>query len=207
MHGEAPGNCAVECRPPDIVVNLQPTISWRGDRASLFLLEPRHVAEPYVKWLRDPNVIQYLESRFEVHDLSSTIAYVTRMRADPDVLMLGVHSLDLDRHVGNIKLGPINRRHGLGEIGLMIGERDAWGRGIATDAVNVLAQIAAHQLSIRKLTASCYASNVASERVFSKAGFAVEARLKDYYLLDDRPEDLVLMARYVDSASARGALR
>ncbi len=157
---------------------------------------PAHVTNEYVGWLRDPEVNRYLESRFTPHDFASTTAFVAKMRADANTLMLGIRSLELDRHVGNIKLGPIDRNHGLGEIGLMIGDRGAWGRGIASDAITVVCEIAARQLGLRKLTAGCYASNVGSARAFEKAGFHVEALRRDHFLLDGRSEDLLLMAKH-----------
>ena len=177
-------------------MDLAPAFSWRTERMELFLLEPGHVTNEYVGWLRDPEVSRYLESRFGLHDFASTTAFVAKMRADANTLMLGIRSIELDRHVGNIKLGPIDRNHGLGEIGLMIGDRSAWGRGIATDAITVVCEIGARQVGLRKLTAGCYASNVGSARAFEKAGFQVEALRRDHFLLDGRPEDLLLMAKH-----------
>ncbi len=181
-------------------MDLTPAFPWRTERVELFLLEPRHVTDEYVGWLKDPAVNRYLESRFVPHDTASTLAYVARMHADANALMLGIRSIALDRHVGNIKLGPIDRNHGLGEIGLMIGDRSAWGRGIASDAIAVVCEIAARQLELRKLTAGSYASNVGSAKAFEKAGFRVEAIRKDHFLLDGRGEDLLLMARHDDGS-------
>ena len=40
-----------------------------------------------------------------------------------------------DKHIGNIKLGPINWIHRYGDISLLIGDKDYWGKGIATEAI------------------------------------------------------------------------
>ncbi len=79
----------------------------------------------------------------------------------------------------------------------MIGDREAWGRGIGSEAIRVMVDIARDELGLRKLTAGCYASNVGSSRAFEKAGFHVEGRRAGHFLLDGRPEDLVLMARFI----------
>ncbi|HEY7639575.1 MAG TPA: GNAT family N-acetyltransferase [Steroidobacteraceae bacterium] len=177
-------------------MQLQPTFPWRTQRVELFLLEPGHVSSAYVGWLSDPEVNRFLESRFATHDLASTQRYVASMLGDANTLFLGIRSPQLQRHVGNIKLGPIDRHHGLGEIGIMIGERAAWGRGIASDSIAVLCRIAFEQLGLRKLTAGCYRSNVGSARAFARAGFAHEATRPAHYLLEGRAEDLILMARH-----------
>lgn len=187
-------------------MQLQPTFPWRTERVELFVLEPAHVSEAYVGWLADPQVNRYLESRFQQHDRASTVSYVEQMLLSPQVLMLGIRSLELGRHVGNIKIGPIDRRHGLGEIGIMLGDRAAWGRGVASDAIAVLARIAFAQLGLRKLTAGCYQSNAASARAFCKAGFHHEATRPRHMLLDGHPEDLILLARHDElTQSQKGA--
>lgn len=160
---------------------------------SLFVLEPRHVTEDYVSWLNTSEINQYLESRFIRHTVESVRNFVATTLASPDNLFLGIRSHLLDRHVGNIKLGPIDRNHRTGDIGILIGDRDAWGKGVATSAIGMISQIAKNQLNLRKLTAGCYASNMGSQRAFEKAGFLVEGTRPAQFLLDGKPEALVLM--------------
>jgi ribosomal-protein-alanine N-acetyltransferase len=178
-------------------MRLTPTERWSAGDAELFQLEPAHATEAYVGWLADPAVNRFLESRFAPQGLDSVKAFVGSMLANDQVLFLGIRSRGLERHVGNVKL-MIDRHHGLGEIGIMIGDREAWGRGLATGALTSLAAIAREELGLRKLTAGCYASNTASARAFQKAGFHIEGARPRHFLLEGRPEDFVLMARFLD---------
>jgi RimJ/RimL family protein N-acetyltransferase len=181
-------------------MDLAPTPSWTRDGVSLFLLDESHVGEAYVDWLNDPRVNRYLESRFTTHTVASTCEFVRHCRDSQTTLMLGIRSQGLgNRHVGNIKIGPIDRRHGLGEVGILIGEPAAWGRGIGRTAIVAVCDIARHQLGLRKLTAGCYAGNLGSQRAFLGAGFTVEGRRPDHFLLDGQTEDLVLMARWLSA--------
>jgi len=173
-------------------MRLEPTFRWSDEIAALFTLTPEHVTDAYVGWMADPEVNRYLESRFAVHRREDIEAYVAARLAGED-LLLGIHSRALDRHVGNIKLGPIDRHHGLGEIGIMIGDRDAWGKGIATAAIRRISAIAFEELGLRKLSAGCYASNVGSRKAFEAAGFAVEAIRPAHVLVDGQPVDAVLL--------------
>lgn len=177
-------------------MRAQPTSRWRTDAVELFLLLPEHVGPAYVGWLNDPGVNRYLESRFMAHDEAGTRDFVAAQLASGHSLFLGIRSAPLGgRHVGNIKLGPIDARHGVGEVGILVGDRGAWGRGIATAAIGLLAGIAREELGLRKLSAGCYASNEGSARAFVKAGFVVEGRRPAHFLLEGRPEDLVLLGR------------
>lgn len=177
-------------------MQIAPTARWISDDVELFLLTPELVSDAYVAWLGDPEINRYLESRFATHDRASTQAFVASIAASSKDLMFGIRSRSLGRHVGNIKLGPIDRHHGTGEIGLMIGDRNAWGRGIASTAIKQICEIAFAELGLRRVTAGCYASNGGSQRAFERAGFTVEGIRKGHFLLDGMPEDLVLMGRF-----------
>jgi ribosomal-protein-alanine N-acetyltransferase len=178
-------------------MHLIPSDRWRTPAIECFLLVPDLVTQAYVDWLNDPEINRFLESRFAVQDIAGVRGFVATQLADPKTLFLGIRSAALGRHVGNIKLGPIDPHHGLGEIGIMIGDRGAWGQGIGTDAIRVVAGIAQYELGLRKLTAGCYGSNAGSARAFLKAGFGIEGTRPAHFLLNGRPEDLTLMARHL----------
>lgn len=179
-------------------MKLDSTTRWRSTSVELFLLRVEDVSEDYVGWLNDPEVNRYLESRFVHHTVESTRSFVASCLEHKSTLMLGIRSVSQDmRHVGNIKIGPIDTNHGLGEIGILVGERSAWGKGIATEAIRLIADIAQHELCIRKLSAGCYGSNVGSEKAFVKAGFVVEGRRVNHFVSGDQFEDLVLMGRHL----------
>lgn len=167
----------------------------RDAPVELFLLAPRHVGDAYVSWLNAPEVNRFLESRFGEHSLESTRAYVATMLDSPQYLFLGIRLRASGRHVGNIKLGPVDRQHATADVGILVGDQAAWGKGVATSAIVQACAIARDCLQLRKLTAGCYASNVGSSRAFEKAGFTIEGTRPQQFLLDGRPEDGVLMGR------------
>jgi RimJ/RimL family protein N-acetyltransferase len=176
-------------------MKIEPQPAWKTQRIELFLLEPEHVTPAYVDWLNDPGINRYLESRFVTHSLESTRQFVSGALASPNTLFLGFRSAELNfAHVGNIKI-EINRHHGLGEVGIMIGVRDAHGRGIATAAIALIVELARDQLGLRKLTAGCYESNKGSERAFLKAGFELEGMRPAHFMIEGRVEALLLLGR------------
>lgn len=177
---------------------------WSDDVVELFVLTPDSVSDAYVGWLNDPEIGRYLESRYATHSLVGTRAFVADMLTSDRNLLLGIRSKALDgRHVGNIKLGPVDPRHRTAEVGLLIGDRAAWGRGIATHAIGRVVDIAGYELGLRKVTAGCYAANGGSERAFVRAGFAIEGRRPAQVIgADGRPDDLILMGRVLDVGPA-----
>ena len=175
-------------------MRIPSTARWKNNAVELFVLEPSDVTEAYVGWLNDPTVNRYLESRFSIHTIESTRQFVENCLACPSSLLLGIRSAHLHGiHVGNIKIAPIDRHHGLGEVGILVGEKNAWGRGVGSAAIQLLMTIARDELSLRKLTAGCYASTIGSQKAFLKAGFYIVGERKSHFLLDGEPESIVLM--------------
>lgn len=164
-------------------------------RLALRSMTAADASERYRDWMNDPRVNRYLESRFrrlEVPDLESFIAHCN---ADPHVLLLAIRLRADDRHVGNIKLGPIDAHHRYADIGLVIGGEGDWGRGYAREAIGALASHAFSALGLHKLTAGCYGSNVGSRRAFESCGFVVEGIRRAHYRSGDHWEDGILLGR------------
>jgi RimJ/RimL family protein N-acetyltransferase len=134
------------------------------------------VTQAYVDWMNDPEVVQFTESRFSSHTMEGVREFVQACARDPDVILFGIFDCATESHIGNIKLGPINRRHLLGDIGIIVGRKEFWGKGIATEAISLLRDYAFSEIGLHKLTAGCYSTNLGSGKAFEKAGFQLEAR-------------------------------
>ena len=98
-----------------------------------------------------------------------------------------------NRHIGNIKIGPVDWHHRVGDIGLLIGEADCWGQGYASEAISALAAYAFANLGLEKLTAGAYAPNVGCIRAFERAGFKREGIRRSQCQFENNRVDVVLL--------------
>lgn len=167
-----------------------------GERLLLRNLGAEDATDRYLAWLSDAVVTRHLEVRFSPPDsVDDLVKFIFANNASSDTLMLGIFLRSDGRHIGNIKLGPINRHHGTGDIGLVIGDRSEWGKGHAHAAIELLTDYAFTRLNIAKLTAGCYADNEGSRRAFLKAGFFEEGRRVAQWLVDGRRQDGILLGK------------
>lgn len=182
---------------PDSMPATKPAVlpELRGDQVFMRELVEADVTERYVRWMNDPDVTRFLESRLGTNDAESIARFVRGVKSDPDSLMWAICDRISGEHVGNVKLGPVNWAHRFGDIGLIIGERAAWGRGIATEVISLVTDYAFSDLWLHKLTASMYEENTGSKKAFAKAGFALEGIRASQYRLDDHYTGLVIMGR------------
>jgi [ribosomal protein S5]-alanine N-acetyltransferase len=155
-----------------------------------------HANGPYADWMRDPEVTRFLEVRFSPPDEAALEAFIVEMNGSQDNLLLGLFPRAApQRHIGNIKLGPIDKRHKAAPIGIAIGAKDCWGRGFATQAVGALSDYAFDVLGLERLEAGFYADNEASQHAFRRAGFVLEGRRHGGRLLNGVRTDEILMSR------------
>lgn len=148
-----------------------------GERVYLRPLLVEDFTDRYLSWFRDPEVTQYLEAK----NISrrDAILHLEEGNKAHAWYMYAICEITGDRHIGNLKIGPIHPRYRVSDLVTVIGERDAWGKGYAREAIKLGIKIAFEELNLRKLSASMDARNVGSLKAYTAAGFAVEATLKD----------------------------
>ncbi len=164
-----------------------------GERIYLREVRPSDVNENYYRWMNDREVVDQLESRFYPNSMEGLREYVIKKLGDRDNIFLAIVLKDGDRHIGNIKLGPINWIHRFADIGILIGEKDCWGKGYASEAIGAVVNYAFSELNLNKLTASMYDVNKGSLKAFQKVGFIVEGVRKQYFYYRGSYVDAVLL--------------
>lgn len=153
-------------------------------------LEVGHVSEAYLGWLRDPEINEFLEVRFNPpKSLADLFQFVKNTKEDRLSFLFGIFTRSADEHVGNIKLGPVNEKHKIADIGFLIGDRRHWGKGFAFQAITQVTDFAFSQLGLFKVTAGCYSNNEGSRRALIKAGFKEEGKLIQHWQFGEERVD------------------
>lgn len=147
-------------------------------RLRLRALEASDLNATYLGWLNDPQVNRYLETRFLPQTLEALQTYWQAHRDDPSSPWFAICLAAEGRHIGNIKLGPIQWLHRRADLSLFIGARDCWGQGYASETIALVRDWAFRELDLQKLSAGIYAGNIGSRRAFEKCGFALEGTLR-----------------------------
>lgn len=143
-------------------------------------LEISDVNQKYVSWLNDPEVNQYLESRFTLQNENLVKSFVERVWNSEVDFLFGIYLDNGIKHIGNIKIGPINLDHNSASIGLLIGDKNHWGKGYASIAISMITEFAFSDLKLSKLSAGCYSENIGSKQAFEKSGYKVEGFLREH---------------------------
>jgi RimJ/RimL family protein N-acetyltransferase len=171
---------------------------WEGEKVRLVPLDAeRHLANA-LAWLNDPEVTAWtLVGDFPIGRLAEAEFFQRAERADlaagATELTLAVETLE-GEHVGFTGLHRIDWRHGCAHTGLLIGRKEMWRRGLATDAVRARTRYAFEVLGLRLLLSEALDGNLASVRMLERAGYRQVGRISRRYFKRGAYRDALLFA-------------
>ncbi|KAB2914715.1 MAG: GNAT family N-acetyltransferase [Bacteroidetes bacterium] len=152
------------------------------------------IKESYLDWFKNDEVTKFLEVDGHALTVQDVIRYFEHGRATKTYFMYAICLKETGKHIGNLKVGPIDWKHGLSDLVTVIGDREQWGKGYATEAIKLGNRLAFEKYNIRKLTGGMYASNIGSTKAYTNAGWIIEGRLFNHYVVEGKFEDRIIVS-------------
>lgn len=166
-----------------------------GERIQLVPFEERFLTEQYVSWLNDPEVVRYSDQRFRQHTLESCKEYYLSHQNSPNWFWAIVTNQD-QVHIGNIN-AVVEEHHSVADIGILIGEKTFWGKGIATEAYQVAIRFLFDEQVIRKITVGTLSVNTGMLNVMKKLGMKPDGIRQKQCLFEGQEVDVVYQALFL----------
>lgn len=167
-----------------------------GKKVRLTRFTATDITDNYIGWLNDPVVTRFSNQRFLCHDRTSSERYLASFDGTPN-LFVSVRRLDDGRAIGTMT-AYISPHHGTADVGILIGDRSAWGSGFGQDAWDTLTNWLASHPGIRKVTAGTLACNAPMIRLAERSGMELEGRRSGQELVDGEPVDILYFAHFVE---------
>lgn len=164
----------------------------------------QHLTERYVRWLTDPEVVRWSEQRYVVHTLASCRAYYESFRGTAHMFFAIVAKDASVGHIGNINV-YVETRHGTADIGILLGERAAWGQGFGREAWQRVMNALLDLGTLRKVTGGCVVDNIGMVRLMRACRMVEDGRRERQLVYDGRETDLVYYAAWRKHLNPAGA--
>src|SRR3954470_21096287 len=119
-----------------------------GARVALAPPWPSYV-DDYLRWFSDPAVTRYLNLR-NPPSREQEEEFLRRMAAADTEVFWAI--LVGERHIGSPGIHGLDWRNRTAHTGIVIGERDCWGQGYATEAMRLRTAYAFNELGLETLT-------------------------------------------------------
>jgi RimJ/RimL family protein N-acetyltransferase len=108
-----------------------------------------------------------------------------------DSVSFRLRTLEDDKLIGIVALFSIKWASRTAMMAIVIGEPDYWGKGYGGDGLDLLLGYAFRELNLYRVGLTVMSYNTRAIRLYEKAGFTLEGRLRGMILRDQQRFDLL----------------
>ena len=143
------------------------------ERFQLKSLTTKDVTEKYLSWFSESQeVIQYISFAQKKVNINDLIQYVKDRESREDILFLAIFT-DSGQHIGNIKYEPINLKDKSATMGILIGDKEWRGKGVATEVIKDSSKYLKENYEITFIDLGVNKDNIAAVSAYKKMKFKV----------------------------------
>lgn len=164
-----------------------------GAKTRLRPFTAKDITAQYLGWLNDPIAMRFSNQRFRRHTAETSATYLAGFSGSAN-LFLAVDS-ESGRRLGTMTAYRAPR-HGTADMGILIGERAAWGQGVGLDAWVTLLAWLLGPAGLRKVTAGTLDCNEPMLAIARKSGMHLEGSRKRQEIVDGIEHDILYFARF-----------
>ena len=153
-------------------------------RLELRNLKIEDISEDYVNWLNDPQVNKFLNCAGQVQTKDTCRDYVCSYDAAKNKALIGMFLNEKRLHIGNITLSAVNWPNKFVTLGICVGRKEYWGKGLASEALKSIIRCCFQNLRLHRVQALSNVNNPRSTNLFLNCGFKIEGRLRESNFVD-----------------------
>ena len=147
----------------------------------------------YVKWFNDPEMLQYL-MMIRPMTLENEEQWYENAINKQNAVYFAIFLIneDKDHLIGNCSV-QIDWKNKLGHLGITIGEKEYWGKGYGTEAMQLLVNYCFQSLNIHKIELNVFNFNTRAIKSYTKIGFKKEGHSRKSHYVNGKYVDLIAM--------------
>ncbi len=176
--------------------------AFSGNLVRLIAYDPERNSEQIARWNQDSQYQQLLSSGPANLWTPKQIKEWMEKHID-EFYGFSIHALEDDRLIGNLDLSGVDWVARNCWVGIGIGEREYWGKGYGTDAMNLALRFAFECLNLRRVTLDVFEYNQRAYLSYCKCGFKDEGRMRQWMQRGGERHDLIFMGILREEWEAR----
>jgi RimJ/RimL family protein N-acetyltransferase len=170
---------------------------YQGELVRLRAMEPGD-AELFYRWINDPEVREHLAARYPFSLRTEHDWVEAHHKVDYGNVVFAVETIAENRLLGAIDIRTKEPENRCGELGLMIGDKSAWGQGYGTDMLRTTCRFGFDEMNLHRLELWVEAPNARAQHVYDKVGFVTEGVARQQFYKRGQYVDMVLMGMLRD---------
>lgn len=161
-----------------------------GKSVVLTALDPSN-AETVRAWINDPQVNRYMLTGHIPLTPGEELAFYQAVEASASSFVFEIHAQEDMRLIGHVGLDGVDLRHRHGEVGIMIGDRAAQGRGFGRDAIVTVLRFAFDTLGLHRVGIKAREDNERAVHLYASIGFREVGRERECDFAQGRFHDVI----------------
>ncbi len=155
-----------------------PIVNIEGELVALGPLRREHIPL-YLRWLNDFGIRRMLGLPPGPMTLEQETAWYERATGGDAGTLFTIYERATGRPIGNCGLHEVDHQNRQTEVGILIGEPGARGRGFGTEAMRLLLDYAFTGLGLHNVMLKVFEYNLAGRRCYEKVGFREIGRRRE----------------------------
>ncbi len=158
----------------------------KGNGFYLRELRETDLSGDWYQWLNDAEVTRFQNKKIFPNSRERQSAYYESLAASQSDVVLAIADSDSHRHIGNVGLHKIDWVHRSAELGILLGEREFWGKKIGKQAWALISEYGFTTLNLHRIYAWVVEGNTASLKCAQAAGFKEEGFIREMFYKEGR---------------------
>jgi len=143
------------------------------ERFQLKTLTAKDATEEYLSWFSNSKEVgKYIAYAKTNADINKLRQYIKEREDREDVIFLGIFT-NSGQHIGNIKYEPIDFTNKSATMGILIGNKDWRGKGVATEVIKNSSKYLKENFEIKYIDLGVNKENISAVSVYKKMKFLV----------------------------------
>tara|TARA_B110000467_G_C18106573_1_gene360108 strand:- start:81 stop:653 length:573 start_codon:yes stop_codon:yes gene_type:complete len=156
------------------------------------------VGDDYLNWINDPEINEFLESKYTVWTMDSLKEYVRSFENTNVKFLFTINDMVTNKYIGNGSISSVNYNTEVFYFALFIGDKNYWGKHAAFETSMLLLKFGFEELNMRKVFGGAYSNQLASRFVLKRVGMEQEAKLKASFKYKNKFVDQVIYSLHKD---------
>ena len=165
--------------------------SIEGDKVDLQPFSQNFISDNYLNWMNDKDTTRFIDKAKDNLSLNDLNFFAKNMiDSDFDYFFAIIHK-EKQQHIGNVRLGPIDFNLMKSNFGILIGNKNFHGYGVATEVLELIKNFSFNYVKLEQIHFPVVKEHTAAMRLYAKTKFTCLGEIKKTFNKDGKSWKLV----------------
>ncbi len=161
-----------------------------GKRIKLVAPDSKNI-HVFLKWFNDMEILQFV-SIYRPLIREEEEEWFARLKDRKNTIFFSIVVKEEEKLIGNCSF-DIDWKNRVGNIGIVIGEKEYHNEGYGTEAMKLAVRHAFEELNLNRMELEVYSLNPRAQKCYTKVGFKEEGRRREALYIHGQYHDAIVM--------------